>query len=132
MSPPPSKSPRKSSRRHLRSFNAKVAEGREAIQMEILSFFFSASLRGLCASAFQTTAWNHGWQPDSLFAGNVIVRLKKARGYLKDAIRGLDAADEEALAIPQWRYETRIKIIDVLTQTDVLLREARGVYAPPR
>lgn len=71
------------------------------------------------------------WPPDSLIAGNVIVRLKKARGYLKDAIRGLDAAEEESLATPQWRHETRIKVIDVLAQTETLLREARGVYESP-
>jgi hypothetical protein len=68
------------------------------------------------------------WPPEPLFAGNVIVRLKKARGYLNDALRGLDAAEEEALATPQWRHETRIKVIDVLAQTEELLREARAVY----
>ena len=64
-------------------------------------------------------------------AGNVIVRLKKARGYLQDALRGLDSAEEEALATPQWRHHTRMKVIDVLAQTQELLREAREVFEVP-
>jgi hypothetical protein len=71
------------------------------------------------------------WPPDELIAGNVIVRLKKARGYLRDALRGLDSAEEEALATPQWRQQTRLKVIDVLAQTEILLREARGVFEVP-
>jgi len=67
------------------------------------------------------------WPPDRLIAGNVIVRLKKARGYLRDALRGLDSAEEDALATPKWRHENRFKIIDILAQTQNLLREARGV-----
>lgn len=69
------------------------------------------------------------WPPDRMIAGNVIVRLKKARGYLRDALRGLDSAEEEALATPQWRHQTRLKVIDVLAQTDELLREVREVLA---
>lgn len=69
------------------------------------------------------------WPPDRMIAGNVIVRLKKARGYLRDALRGLDSAEEEALATPQWRHQTRLKVIDVLAQTDDLLREVREVLA---
>lgn len=67
------------------------------------------------------------WPPDRLIAGNVIVRLKKARGYLRDALSGLDSAEEEALATPKWRHETRFKIIDILAPTQELLREAREV-----
>ncbi|MEO5713406.1 MAG: hypothetical protein ABIT37_07945 [Luteolibacter sp.] len=69
------------------------------------------------------------WPPDRLIAGNVIVRLKKARGYLRDALRGLDSAEEEALATPKWRQENRLKIIDILAQTQNFLREAREVLA---
>ncbi len=67
------------------------------------------------------------WPPDRLIAGSVIVRIKKARGYLRDALRGLDSAEEEALATPKWRHQTRLKVIDVLAQTEALLREAREV-----
>lgn len=71
------------------------------------------------------------WPPDRLIAGNVIVRLKKARAYLRDALNGLDSAEEEALATPQWRHQTRLKVIDILAETDDLLREARDVLASP-
>ncbi len=71
------------------------------------------------------------WPPDDLIAGNVIVRLKKARGYLRDALRGLDSADEEAIATPPWRHHTRLKVIGILEQTQELLREARRVYENP-
>ena len=43
------------------------------------------------------------WPPEELFAGDVLVRLKKARGHLRDALSGLDAADAENLATPEWR-----------------------------
>jgi hypothetical protein len=37
------------------------------------------------------------WPPDELSAGDILVRLKKAREALKDALAGLDAADEQQL-----------------------------------
>jgi hypothetical protein len=49
--------------------------------------------------------------------------------YLHDALRGLESAEEEALATPQWRHQTRLKVIDVLAQTDELLREGREVLS---
>jgi hypothetical protein len=67
------------------------------------------------------------WPPERSIAGNIIVRLKKARGYLDDALRGLDSAEEEALATPKWRQQTRFKIIGILAQTQDFLREAREV-----
>jgi hypothetical protein len=67
------------------------------------------------------------WPPDPLIAGNVLVRLKKARGYLRDAMRGLDSAEEENLATPKWRHQVRLKVIDVLAETQNLIRDAREV-----
>jgi hypothetical protein len=72
------------------------------------------------------------WPPDPIIAGNVIVRLKKARDYLRDALRALESAEEESLAVPEWRNETKFKIIDILAQAQELLREARGVYEKPK
>ncbi len=70
------------------------------------------------------------WPPERLIAGNVIVRLKKARAHLGDALAGLDSAEDEALATPQWRHRTRFKVIDVLAQAENLLREAREILKP--
>jgi hypothetical protein len=94
---------------------------------EIQNGVTSASAK--LAGALGMSARYDEWPPDRMIAGNVIVRLKKARGYLRDALNGLDSAEEEALATPQWRHHTRLKIIDVLAQTEQLLREAREVLA---
>ena len=69
------------------------------------------------------------WPPPALFAGNVLVRLKKARGYLRDAIRGLDSADEEGLATPEWRDRVRRQVEGFLAENQRLIREVRNVLA---
>lgn len=102
---------------------------REHPLWEIMNGVRSASAK--LAGALGMTTQSEEWPPDPMIAGNVIVRLKKARGYLRDALSGLDSAEEEALATPKWRHQTRIKVIDILAQTDDLLREARDVLANP-
>lgn len=92
---------------------------------EILFSVSSASAK--LGGALGMASRHDEWPPDRLIAGNVIVRLKKARGYLRDGLRGLDSAEEEALATPKWRQQTKLKVIDVLAQTETLLREAREV-----
>jgi len=83
------------------------------------------------AGALGMSSRSDEWPPDRMIAGNVIVRLKKARNYLRDALNGLDSVEEEALTTPQWRHQTRLKVINVLAQTEDLLREARDVLATP-
>jgi hypothetical protein len=83
--------------------------------------FASAKLAGALGMADRYDEW----PPDPLIAGNVLVRLKKARGHLRDAMRGLDSAEEENLATPQWRHHMRLKIIDVLAETQNFIREVR-------
>lgn len=102
---------------------------REHPLWEIMNGVSSASAK--LAGALGMTSRSDEWPPDPIIAGNVIVRLKKARSYLRDALNALDSAEEEALATPKWRHQTRIKIIDILAQTDDLLREARDVLANP-
>jgi len=65
------------------------------------------------------------WPPDKLFAGDVLVRLKKARGYYRDALSGLDSADEEGLATPEWRLEMRHELGEMLEAVNELIREVR-------
>lgn len=69
------------------------------------------------------------WPPPPLFAGNVLVRLKKARNYLRDALAGLDAADEQRLAVPEWRSQARIEIVAVAAQVEALIKEVRDTLA---
>ena len=80
------------------------------------------------AGALGMAGWPGDWPPDSLIAGHVVVRLKKARGYLRDAMRALDSAEEEGLATPKWRHQMRLKIIDVLAKTQDLIREVRESF----
>lgn len=96
---------------------------------EIVNTVTSASAK--LAGALGMSERNDAWPPDRLIVGNVIVRLKKARGYLRDALCGLDSAEEEALATPKWRHETRFKVIDIHARTQELLCEAREVLGMP-
>ena len=66
------------------------------------------------------------WPPEPLFAGDTLVRLKKARTSLRDALSGLDSADEQQLADAKWRSQTRAEIKAILTQVEQLIREVRS------
>jgi hypothetical protein len=65
------------------------------------------------------------WPPDELSAGDILVRLKKAREALKDALAGLDAADEQQLATAEWRSSTRAAIRSILSGVEQLIAEVR-------
>lgn len=69
------------------------------------------------------------WPPDPLFAGNTLVRLKKARNALRDALRGLNSADEENLVTAEWRAAARGEINAILGEVQQLIREVRAVLA---
>ncbi len=65
------------------------------------------------------------WPPDPLFAGHVLVRLKKARRHLEDALRGIESAEAEHLASPQFLARAKL-------ETSGLLREVRELIAEVR
>jgi hypothetical protein len=67
------------------------------------------------------------WPPGAMIAGNTLVRLKKARGYLNDAISGLDAADAEKLAAPAWLQTLRQELDGLKQTTQSLIDEVRAV-----
>ena len=67
------------------------------------------------------------WPPDPLFAGDTLVRLKKARSFLRDALAGLDSADEQRLSSAPWRDAARAAIEDILSQVQHLIQEVRDV-----
>jgi hypothetical protein len=69
------------------------------------------------------------WPPDPLYAGGTLVRLKKARAALRDALRGLDSADEENLGTADWRSTTRGEINAILVEVQRLIKEVRDVLA---
>jgi hypothetical protein len=65
------------------------------------------------------------WPPDPLFAGDTLVRLKKARRHLRDALAGLAAAEEERLAEGDWRTQTRLAIQGILAPVNRFIQEIR-------
>jgi hypothetical protein len=67
------------------------------------------------------------WPPDPLFAGDALVRLKKAREHLRDAMAGLDGADEQSLATEPWRKRARAEVEDILVRVQCLIEEVRDV-----
>jgi hypothetical protein len=67
------------------------------------------------------------WPPDPLFAGSILVRLKKARRHLRDSLLGLDAADEQDLLTPAWRATTRAEVTLLLAKVGALIAEVRGI-----
>jgi len=67
------------------------------------------------------------WPPDSLIAGDTLVRLKKARSYFKDALRALDSADAEKLTDAQWLPPVRQELQGILQTVESLIDEVRGV-----
>jgi len=67
------------------------------------------------------------WPPDRLVAGSVLVRLKKARAAVHDALRGLNAAEEGRLADPGWIKSSRQEVEVLLAAVRQMIEEVRGV-----
>lgn len=67
------------------------------------------------------------WPPEPLFAGDTLVRLKKARGHLRDALAGLTAAAEQGLASPAWLAVVRAEVVKLVAEVDALIDEVRAV-----
>jgi hypothetical protein len=67
------------------------------------------------------------WPPEALFAGDCLVRLKKARGYLQDALRGLEAVESEKLTDPTWWPPLRQELEGILQSVQNLIDEVRAV-----
>jgi len=82
---------------------------------------------GKLAGALNQFAADDDWPPDPLFAGHTLVRLKKARRHLRDALLGLDAADEHDLLTINWRTVTRAEVLLLLAGVEDLITEVRAV-----
>lgn len=82
------------------------------------------------ASAKLAGALNHRkeeWPPNPLFAGDALVRLKKARSYLQEAKLGLESADAEKLTDPSWCPPVRQELEDILQSVESCIDEVRAV-----
>lgn len=86
---------------------------------------------GKLAGALNASAEDDDWPPDPLFAGDTLVRLKKARRHLENALRGLEDAEIQRLAEPSSLSAERREITGILGQTCVLIAEVREVLEDP-
>ncbi len=82
---------------------------------------------GKLAGALGTVGDASEWPPDPFFAASALTRLKKAHGHLRDALAGLDAADEQELGEADWRREVRGEIAEIVSEVRRLISEVRAV-----
>jgi hypothetical protein len=67
------------------------------------------------------------WPPHPLFAGDCLVRLKKARGYLHDALAGVRSAEEDGLLGGIRLDEIRAQVGALLASVEEFIAEVRKV-----
>lgn len=78
------------------------------------------------AGALPDSSDEDGWPPDPLFAGNVLVRLKKARRHLEDALQGIESAEAENLASPQFLAHAKRETSGLVAEVRELIAEVRA------
>ncbi|MSU48915.1 MAG: hypothetical protein EXS37_07485 [Opitutus sp.] len=66
------------------------------------------------------------WPPDVNFCAHTVVRLKRARDYLEDALRAADACAEQNLVDAVWLATVRAEIEDFASECDALIAELRA------
>ena len=73
-------------------------------------------------------AWlnSRAWPPEQEFCAITIVRLKKAREYLDDAVRALESCQEEKLLTPVQMGPMVVELSDLASDVDELIAELRA------
>jgi hypothetical protein len=66
------------------------------------------------------------WPPEIEFCAHTIVRLKRARGYLDDALRAAESCQEEKLIKPEHLGPIVVDLIDLAHEADELIAELRA------
>ena len=66
------------------------------------------------------------WPPELEFCAHTIVRLKRARGYLDDALRATESCHEEKIIKPEHLGPILAELIDLAQDTDELIAELRA------
>lgn len=69
------------------------------------------------------------WPPEIESCAHTIVRLKRARGYLEDALRAVESCHEEKLIQPGHLGPIRVELGDFIRETDALIEELREKLA---
>ena len=67
------------------------------------------------------------WPPDPLFAGDSLVRLKKARGHLHDTLAGLKAAENDGILGGIRLDEIGREIREILAEVEILIADIRRI-----
>lgn len=72
-------------------------------------------------------AWlnSREWPPELAFCAMAIVRLKKAREYLDDALRAMESCQEEQLLAPAQLGPMLVEVVDLARDVDELIAELR-------
>jgi hypothetical protein len=65
------------------------------------------------------------WPPEIEFCAHTIVRLKRARSYLEDALRAVESCHEEKLIKPEHLGPILVELGDFIQGTDALIAELR-------
>jgi hypothetical protein len=66
------------------------------------------------------------WPPPLEFCAGVMVRLKKAAGYLEDAKLAAESCREESLVEPAWLAEVTREAAAIAAETDALITGLRA------
>jgi hypothetical protein len=66
------------------------------------------------------------WPPPVEFAANTIVRLKRARSYIDDALMAAEVCTQQKLAEPAWLAEARRELNALAHECDTLIGELRA------
>ena len=66
------------------------------------------------------------WPPPVDFCAGIIVRLKRARAYLDDALRATESCQEERLVSPQHLGPIVVDLIDLAHDADKIIVELRA------
>ena len=66
------------------------------------------------------------WPPDVEFCAGTIVRLKKARGYLDDALHALESCQEQKLTPSDWLATASAELTALAQETDTLIADLRA------
>jgi hypothetical protein len=66
------------------------------------------------------------WPPVVELCAGTIVRLKKARVYLDDALRAMESCQEQKLTDTGWLGMVLVEVIDLAHEADILIAELRA------
>ena len=65
------------------------------------------------------------WPPPDYAIGGVLVRLKKAREYLRDALRSLHSAEEQNLGMYEWRQAVQLEVNELHLDVIEMIQQLR-------